>query len=113
VFGGLRQIPIEQRRDDEVVTMTDRTQAGKIETVRIVPNGSPVANYAFHVTPRGPLLDWRWGPEAEIIWFARGRKVYVAQLTTGVECRTRTAEALVFSTDSIGRSKVSSGDRAN
>jgi methylthioribose-1-phosphate isomerase len=48
---GLREIPIEQRSADEVATMTGRTAAGKIETVRIVPDGSPVANYAFDVTP--------------------------------------------------------------
>ena len=31
--------------------MTGRTADGRIETVRIVPEGSPVANYAFDVTP--------------------------------------------------------------
>jgi methylthioribose-1-phosphate isomerase len=44
-------IPIEQREASEVATMTGRTQDGRIETVRIVPDGSPVANYAFDVTP--------------------------------------------------------------
>jgi methylthioribose-1-phosphate isomerase len=48
---GLSQIPIEQRSADEVATMTGRTRDGGIETVRIVPEGSPVANYAFDVTP--------------------------------------------------------------
>src|SRR5437763_8699263 len=48
---GLRQIPIEQRAADEVATMTGRTADGRIETVRIVPDGSPVANYGFDVTP--------------------------------------------------------------
>ena len=48
---GLRQIPIEQRSADEVATMTGRTADGRIETVRVVPGGSPVANYAFDVTP--------------------------------------------------------------
>jgi len=48
---GLREIPIEQRGSDEVATMTGRTSAGRIETVRIVPDGSRVANYAFDVTP--------------------------------------------------------------
>jgi methylthioribose-1-phosphate isomerase len=48
---GLTQIPIEQRGADEVATMTGRTKDGRIETVRIVPEGSPVANYAFDVTP--------------------------------------------------------------
>jgi methylthioribose-1-phosphate isomerase len=51
ISDGLRQIPIEQRSADEVATMTGRTAEGKIETVRIVPDGSPVANYAFDVTP--------------------------------------------------------------
>ncbi len=48
---GARQIPIEQRAADEVATMTGRTADGRIETVRIVPDGSPVANYGFDVTP--------------------------------------------------------------
>ena len=48
---GLRQIPIEQRSAEEVATMTGRTGDGRIETVRIIPDGSPVANYAFDVTP--------------------------------------------------------------
>src|SRR5579863_3901190 len=51
VFDGVTQIPIEQRAADEVATMTGRTAGGKIETVRIVPDGSPVVNYAFDVTP--------------------------------------------------------------
>ncbi|HVX76423.1 MAG TPA: S-methyl-5-thioribose-1-phosphate isomerase [Bradyrhizobium sp.] len=45
------QIPIEQRAAEEVATMTGRTANGRIETVRVVPDGSPVANYAFDVTP--------------------------------------------------------------
>ena len=48
---GIRQIPIEQRAADEVATMTGRTADGRIETVRVVPEGSPVANYGFDVTP--------------------------------------------------------------
>jgi methylthioribose-1-phosphate isomerase len=48
---GIRQIPIEQRAAEEVTTMTGRTADGRIETVRIVPDGSPVANYGFDVTP--------------------------------------------------------------
>ena len=31
--------------------MTGRTANGQIETVTITPEGSPVANYAFDVTP--------------------------------------------------------------
>jgi methylthioribose-1-phosphate isomerase len=51
VDDGIRQIPIEQRAADEVATITGRTVDGRIETVRIVPEGSPVANYGFDVTP--------------------------------------------------------------
>ena len=31
--------------------MSGRTSDGRIETVRVVPEGSPVANYGFDVTP--------------------------------------------------------------
>ena len=48
---GVKQIPIEQRSAAEVTDMTGRTADGRIETVRIVPEGSPAANYAFDVTP--------------------------------------------------------------
>jgi methylthioribose-1-phosphate isomerase len=51
VFDGIREIPIEQRGAEEVTDMTGRTADGRIETVRIVPDGSPVANYGFDVTP--------------------------------------------------------------
>ncbi|MBL8894577.1 MAG: S-methyl-5-thioribose-1-phosphate isomerase, partial [Rhizobiales bacterium] len=48
---GVREIPIEQRSGDEVAKMTGRKADGEIETVTIIPDGSPVANYAFDVTP--------------------------------------------------------------
>jgi len=51
ISDGLMEVPIEQRSGDEVARMTGRTDAGQIETVTIVPDGSPVANYAFDVTP--------------------------------------------------------------
>jgi methylthioribose-1-phosphate isomerase len=51
VAEGVTEIPIEQRGADEVATMTGRTADGRIETVRIAPEGSPVANYGFDVTP--------------------------------------------------------------
>jgi methylthioribose-1-phosphate isomerase len=51
ISDGLTEIPIEERGADEVATMTGRTRQGGIETVRIVPDGSPVANYGFDVTP--------------------------------------------------------------
>jgi methylthioribose-1-phosphate isomerase len=46
-----RDIPIEERGGEEVATMTGRTGDGRIETVTVVPDGSPVANFAFDVTP--------------------------------------------------------------
>jgi methylthioribose-1-phosphate isomerase len=51
VADGLAEIPIEQRGAEEVATMTGRTADGRIETVRIVPEQSAVANYGFDVTP--------------------------------------------------------------
>jgi methylthioribose-1-phosphate isomerase len=51
VNDGIRDIPIEQRDAAEVTDMTGRTRDGRLETVRIVPEGSPVANYGFDVTP--------------------------------------------------------------
>jgi methylthioribose-1-phosphate isomerase len=51
VADGIAEIPIEERSADEVATMTGRTADGRIETVRIVPDGSAVANYGFDVTP--------------------------------------------------------------
>ena len=40
------QIPIEERHADEV-----RYMEGKTGKVQVVPDGSPVANYGFDVTP--------------------------------------------------------------
>jgi methylthioribose-1-phosphate isomerase len=46
-----RAIRIEERAAAELTYMTGRTQAGVLETVRVVPETSPAANYAFDVTP--------------------------------------------------------------
>jgi len=51
ILDGLRDIPIEERSDDEVRFMTGRTVSGDVETVDIIAKGSPAANYAFDVTP--------------------------------------------------------------
>jgi methylthioribose-1-phosphate isomerase len=48
---GVREIPIEQRGGEELSQVTGRTATGEIATVTITPEGSPVANYAFDVTP--------------------------------------------------------------
>jgi methylthioribose-1-phosphate isomerase len=48
---GVAGIPIEQRDTAEVTTIRGRTADGHLETVRLVPAGTPAANYAFDVTP--------------------------------------------------------------
>ena len=48
---GVRTIPIEQRDAAEVTHLTGRTRDGRLETIQITPDGSPVSNYAFDVTP--------------------------------------------------------------
>jgi len=51
VSDGLAEIPIEQRAASEVATMTGKTSDGRVVSVQVVPDGSPVANYGFDVTP--------------------------------------------------------------
>jgi methylthioribose-1-phosphate isomerase len=51
VSDGITEIPIEQRDAAEVTTISGLTSDGRIESVRVVPEGSPAANYAFDVTP--------------------------------------------------------------
>jgi methylthioribose-1-phosphate isomerase len=51
VNDGVREIPIEERHGSEVSEITGRLAGGGIATVRLTPEGSPVANYAFDVTP--------------------------------------------------------------
>jgi methylthioribose-1-phosphate isomerase len=51
IADGLAEVPIEQRDGTEVSHVTGATADGRIETVRITPADSPVANYAFDVTP--------------------------------------------------------------
>lgn len=48
---GVQEIPIEERSGDEVSRICGMTRDGRIETVSIVAEGSPVANHAFDVTP--------------------------------------------------------------
>ncbi len=48
---GVAEIPIEERAPHEVTHVTGLTAAGRLETVQVVPTGSPVANYGFDVTP--------------------------------------------------------------
>ncbi|GGC63358.1 S-methyl-5-thioribose-1-phosphate isomerase [Chelatococcus reniformis] len=48
---GIGTIEIERRDPREVSHITGRTADGRIETVAILPEGSPAANWAFDVTP--------------------------------------------------------------
>ncbi|NYZ16293.1 S-methyl-5-thioribose-1-phosphate isomerase [Azospirillum sp. RWY-5-1] len=51
IHDGVREIPIEERDGREVSELTGLTGDGRIETIRVTPDGSPVANPAFDVTP--------------------------------------------------------------
>ena len=51
VRDGVKEIPIEERSAEEVTHLTGATADGDIATIRITPEGSPAANYAFDVTP--------------------------------------------------------------
>ena len=51
VRDGVLDIPIEERAPSEVTDLTGRTADGRIETVRVVADGSQAANPAFDVTP--------------------------------------------------------------
>ena len=44
-------IPIEERSATELTHITGRNSSGAVETVRVVPQGSPALNLAFDVTP--------------------------------------------------------------
>ena len=48
---GVRQIPIEERAETELTEMTGKTRDGRIETIRVVAEGSRGGNPAFDVTP--------------------------------------------------------------
>jgi len=48
---GVAEIPIEQRDGREVSHIHGVTEAGQGTSVRLVPEGAAVANYAFDVTP--------------------------------------------------------------
>src|SRR6201985_1035949 len=56
-----RDIPIEERSEDEVLKMAGRTEDGSVVTVEIAAPGSPAANPGFEVTPArlvtGPISE--------------------------------------------------------
>lgn len=51
ISDGMTEIPIEQRDGTELSCITGRLPGGDVVEVHIAPEGSPVANYAFDVTP--------------------------------------------------------------
>lgn len=51
LLDGVLEIPIEQRGEDEVTHIAGLCDDGKIRSVRLTPQGSKAANYAFDVTP--------------------------------------------------------------
>jgi methylthioribose-1-phosphate isomerase len=48
---GVNEIPIEQRDGSELSRISGRLPDGTVAQVDIAPEGSPMANYAFDVTP--------------------------------------------------------------
>jgi methylthioribose-1-phosphate isomerase len=48
---GLKEIPIEERNQDEVRYMIGKGPSGQIEPVLICPETTPASNYGFDVTP--------------------------------------------------------------
>jgi len=51
IADGLAEIPIEERAEAEVATLTGPTSDDTLATIRLMPASSPAANPAFDVTP--------------------------------------------------------------
>ncbi len=51
IANGIRDIPIEERDSDEVSHINGLDENNEIKKIKIVPEGSRCANYAFDVTP--------------------------------------------------------------
>jgi methylthioribose-1-phosphate isomerase len=49
--GSAAEVPIEQRSPRELTHISGLSAAGKIETVRVIPEGSRALNLGFDVTP--------------------------------------------------------------
>ena len=48
---GVKEIPIEERSGEELSRMSGRMPDGSVVEIDIAPEGSPMANFAFDVTP--------------------------------------------------------------
>ncbi|HLB06337.1 MAG TPA: S-methyl-5-thioribose-1-phosphate isomerase, partial [Alphaproteobacteria bacterium] len=46
-----REVPIEERSAEEVACIAGLSPSGALESVRLLPEGSAAANFAFDVTP--------------------------------------------------------------
>ncbi|MHB8809214.1 MAG: S-methyl-5-thioribose-1-phosphate isomerase [Desulfobulbaceae bacterium] len=53
ISDGVREIPIEERGQDEVLWVQGRTRDGLVQQVRIAPEATRAFNPAFDVTPAG------------------------------------------------------------
>ena len=51
ITDGLKDIPIEERDPAEVTEIAGRLASGAVAKVRLTPEGSAAANFAFDVTP--------------------------------------------------------------
>lgn len=51
ISDGLKEIPIEERNQDEVRYMIGKNSAGQIDSVLICPETTQASNYGFDVTP--------------------------------------------------------------
>ena len=51
IKNGLKNIPIEERKSEEVSTIYGKDSEGNIKKVSIIPNNAICKNYAFDVTP--------------------------------------------------------------
>jgi methylthioribose-1-phosphate isomerase len=51
ISDGVRDIPIEERDAREVTHMSGRAENGQVLSVQVTPDGSPVRNFGFDVTP--------------------------------------------------------------
>ena len=56
ISDGIGEVPIEQRDGSEVTLVSGTLPDGGVATVSIAPGSTPVANYAFDVTP-AKLID--------------------------------------------------------
>jgi methylthioribose-1-phosphate isomerase len=51
IADGVAEVPIEERDPAEVTEVAGVAASGRVESVRLVPDGAAAANWAFDVTP--------------------------------------------------------------